>query len=94
MWFSIVLVVVACYLLGNLNGSVSISTLVAHEDVRSQGSGNAGLTNFIRNYGIGSGVLVMVIDVIKAACACYVGGLLLKIPVESSQAVGLRAVVD
>ena len=78
MWFSVAVAIVACYLLGNLNGSVSISTLVAHEDVRSQGSGNAGLTNFIRNYGIGSGVLVMVIDVIKAACACYVGGLLLK----------------
>ena len=56
MWFSIAVLIVACYLLGNLNGSVSISTLVAHEDVRSQGSGNAGLTNFIRNYGIGSGV--------------------------------------
>lgn len=78
MWFSIAVIVVTCYLLGNLNGSVCISTLVAHEDVRSHGSGNAGLTNFIRNYGIKSGVLVMIIDVLKAACACFLGGLILK----------------
>ena len=78
MWFPIAVVVVTCYLLGNLNGSVCISTLVAHDDVRNHGSGNAGLTNFIRNYGIQSGLLVMLIDVLKAACACFLGGLILK----------------
>ena len=78
MLFPIVVIVVTCYLLGNLNGSVCISTLVAHDDVRNHGSGNAGLTNFIRNYGIKSGVLVMLIDVLKAACACFLGGLILK----------------
>ena len=78
MLFPIVVIVVTCYLLGNLNGSVCISTLVAHDDVRNHGSGNAGLTNFIRNYGIKSGVLVMLIDVLKAACACFLGGLVLK----------------
>ena len=78
MWFPIAIVAVTGYLLGNLNGSVCISTLVAHEDVRSHGSGNAGLTNFIRNYGIKSGMLVMIIDILKAACACFMGGLILK----------------
>ena len=78
MWFPIAVIVVTCYLLGNLNGSVCISTLVAHDDVRNHGSGNAGLTNFIRNYGIQSGLLVMLIDVLKAACACFLGGLILK----------------
>ena len=78
MWFPIAIVAVTGYLLGNLNGSVCVSTLVAHEDVRSHGSGNAGLTNFIRNYGIKSGVLVMIIDILKAACACFMGGLILN----------------
>ena len=78
MLFPIVVIVVTCYLLGNLNGSVCISTLVAHDDVRNHGSGNAGLTNFIGIYGIKSGVLVMLIDVLKAACACFLGGLILK----------------
>ena len=78
MWLPILLTVVIGYLLGNLNGAVCISHLVAHEDVRQQGSGNAGLTNFIRVYGASKGLGVIVIDGGKAAVACLVGGLLLK----------------
>ena len=78
MWLPILLTVVIGYLLGNLNGAVCISHLVAHEDVRQQGSGNAGLTNFIRVYGASRGLGVIVIDGGKAAVACLVGGLLLK----------------
>ena len=78
MWLPILLTVVIGYLLGNLNGAVCISHLVAHEDVRSQGSGNAGLTNFIRVYGASKGLGVIAIDGGKAVAACLVGGLLLK----------------
>ena len=42
MVFAIVMTVLVGYLLGNLNGAVIMSNLVAHEDVRSHGSGNAG----------------------------------------------------
>ena len=78
MWFPIVLTVLIGSLLGNLNGAVSISNLVAHEDVRNQGSGNAGLTNFIRNYGAASSLSVILIDGGKAALACLAGGLMLE----------------
>ena len=78
MWFSIFVAAVAAYLLGNLNGSVCMSQLFAHEDVRSQGSGNAGLTNFVRNYGAKSSVFVILIDMGKAVIACLVGGLILE----------------
>ena len=78
MWLPIVLTVIIGYLLGNLNGAVCISRLVAHEDVRSQGSGNAGLTNFIRVYGASKALSVILIDGGKAVAACLVGGLLLK----------------
>ena len=78
MWFPIVLTVLIGYLLGNLNGAVCISNLVAHEDVRNQGSGNAGLTNFIRNYGAASSLSVILIDGGKAALACLAGGLMLE----------------
>lgn len=77
MVLSVILTAVIAYLLGNLNGAVIISHLVAHEDVRSKGSGNAGLTNFTRNYGASNSVFVILIDVGKAAAACLVGGLLL-----------------
>lgn len=77
MWYPLVITVLVGYLLGNLNGAVCISALKAHEDVRSHGSGNAGLTNFIRNYGMGSAVLVIAIDAVKTVLACLLGGLLL-----------------
>ena len=78
MILSIVMTAVAAYLLGNLNGAVVISRIVAHEDVRTKGSGNAGLTNFTRNYGAASSIFVIAIDVGKAVAACLLGGLLLE----------------
>ena len=78
MVVSVILAAVIAYLLGNLNGAVVISRLVAHEDVRTKGSGNAGLTNFTRNYGSATSVFVILIDVGKAVAACLIGGLLLK----------------
>ena len=66
MWFNCFLTVCTAYLLGNLNGAVLASHLVAHEDVRQHGSGNAGLTNFVRNYGARSAVLVIFTDMTKA----------------------------
>ncbi len=78
MWYSIIVTVLVAYLLGNLNGAVCISNMVAHEDVRDHGSGNAGLTNFIRNYGASKSLGVILVDGGKAALSCYVGGLLLR----------------
>ena len=77
MWYLVFLAAVASYLLGNLNGAVIASSVIAHDDVRSHGSGNAGLTNFIRNYGASSAIMVVVTDMGKATLACLLGGGLL-----------------
>ena len=77
MWYLIALAAIGSYLLGNLNGAVIGSAVVAHEDVRARGSGNAGLTNFIRNYGVHNALLVVLIDVGKAVLACVGSGMLL-----------------
>ncbi|MBR7122383.1 MAG: glycerol-3-phosphate acyltransferase [Oscillospiraceae bacterium] len=77
MWLFAVITVIAGYLLGNLNGAVCVSKVMG-DDVRAHGSGNAGLTNFIRNYGAGRSFAVILIDSGKAVAACLVGGLLLK----------------
>jgi len=77
MWLSVLLAVLAGYLLGNLNGAVIISRLIGKKDVREQGSGNAGLTNFLRQYGPSTAVLVVAIDVLKAVGACIIGKMLL-----------------
>ena len=77
MVLSIIVAALTAYLLGNLNGAVLISRLVADEDVRAKGSGNAGLTNFTRNYGSAKAIFVVLIDMGKAVLSCLVGGLLL-----------------
>ena len=77
MWYSVLIASMVAYLLGNLNGAVCISQMM-HDDVRSHGSGNAGLTNFIRNYGASKSLLVILIDAGKAVMACLTAGLLLN----------------
>ena len=77
MWFAILITALTTYLLGNLNGSVCISALM-EDDVRKHGSGNAGLTNFFRNYGFAGTGLVLLTDMIKTVLACFAGGLILE----------------
>ena len=77
MVLSILVAAITCYLLGNHNGAICVSAILG-DDVRNHGSGNAGLTNFIRNYGTSSALLVIVIDAGKAVLACILGGLLLQ----------------
>ena len=75
LWYPILITVLTGYMLGNLNGAVLVSAIFAKEDVRKHGSGNAGLTNYIRNYGAATGLLVIAIDGLKAIMACLVGKL-------------------
>ena len=75
MVLRILVTALCCYFLGNHNGAICVSAMLG-DDVRTHGSGNAGLTNFIRNYGAGRSVLVIAIDVFKAVLACLLGGLM------------------
>ena len=77
MWYRILLTAVIGYFLGNLNGAFLMYKLIAHEDIRKSGSGNAGLTNFMRNYGPSKGIWVFIIDIGKAVLACLLGRFLL-----------------
>ena len=77
MVLRILVTALACYFLGNHNGAICVSHML-HDDVREHGSGNAGLTNFIRNYGAHRSVLVILIDVLKAVLACLLAGMMLE----------------
>ena len=77
MAVSIALICVLGYLLGGSNGAILLSKLVEKDDVRRHGSGNAGFTNFFRNYGKRTSLLVILIDAAKAAASCLLGGWLL-----------------
>ncbi len=76
MWLRILVTALVCYFLGNHNGAICVSAML-HDDVRTHGSGNAGLTNFIRSYGAGRSLLVIAVDVGKAVLACLLGGMML-----------------
>ena len=95
MWFSVIIALLTAYLLGNLNGAVCVSSLVANDDVRSHGSGNAGLTNFIRNYGANSALFVILIDAGKAVVATLAAGLILSpyMSMEAGRTLGGLAVM-
>ena len=77
MVYSIALAVLIAYFLGNFNGAVLVSAMM-HDDVRSHGSGNAGLTNFVRNFGAGRALYVIAIDMGKAILACEASRLILS----------------
>jgi glycerol-3-phosphate acyltransferase PlsY len=71
----LVLIAAIAYVLGSVNGSIIISRYLFHSDVRSMGSGNAGLTNFYRNYGPKGIAGVLGIDIAKGVLAALIGGL-------------------
>ena len=72
----LVLIAAAAYVLGSVNGSIIVSRYLFHSDVRSMGSGNAGLTNFYRNYGPKGIAGVLGIDIAKGVLAALIGGLI------------------
>ena len=81
MLLRIVIAALVSYFLGNHNGAICVSLMMG-DDVRTHGSGNAGLTNFIRSYGTGRALLVVAIDAGKAVLACTISGLLLLQPYD------------
>ena len=72
----IILSVVISYLLGSISSAIFFSKLLYKEDIRTHGSGNAGLTNMLRTYGKGGAVLTLVGDMGKTAIAILVTGLI------------------
>lgn len=71
--FLVIVAVALAYLLGSLNFAVIIGKLFAHKDVRDFGSGNAGMTNVMRVFGVLPGLLTFLLDVLKGFVACYIG---------------------
>lgn len=64
------------YLLGSLSSAIIVSKALYKEDIRSHGSGNAGLTNMLRTYGAKAAGLTLLGDMLKAALAILFTALL------------------
>jgi glycerol-3-phosphate acyltransferase PlsY len=64
------------YLLGSLNFAVIVSREKFHDDIRNHGSGNAGLTNVNRTYGLKAAGLTLLGDMLKSLLAVLFAALL------------------
>ena len=71
-----ILTAVIAYFCGCFNGAVIVSKYILHDDIRTHGSGNAGLTNFFRTFGGPLTFAVILCDVLKAVIAILAGGFL------------------
>lgn len=78
MGLPLLLVAAAAYLLGCSNGAVIVSKYILRDDVRTHGSGNAGLTNFYRTFGGPLTLVVILCDVLKAVAAVWAGILMAR----------------
>lgn len=67
------LAAVLSYFCGCFNGAVIVSKYILRNDVRTHGSGNAGLTNFYRTFGGPLTIVVILLDVVKAVVAVLLG---------------------
>lgn len=60
------------YLIGSISNAIILCKMLGKEDVRTKGSGNAGATNVLRNYGKKMGLLVFMLDILKTVVAVMI----------------------
>lgn len=86
----ILLLTVVPYILGCSNGAILVSKYILRDDIRTHGSGNAGLTNFSRVFGGKLTLLVVLTDVLKAVFGVLLGVL----GAHLLQRAGITAITD
>lgn len=72
-WISVLLSSGFAYLIGSISFSILFTRLFYHADIRTLGSGNAGLTNVLRSAGWQAGVLTLLFDFLKGAVSVLAG---------------------
>lgn len=68
----LVIIGLAAYLMGNINPAIILGKIKG-VDIRKEGSGNPGMTNTIRVMGLGAGISVFLVDMLKGFIAVYIG---------------------
>ena len=67
-----ILSAIIAYLLGSINFAIIITGLFIKKDIRTMGSGNAGMTNVFRSVGKAAGVLTLIGDFLKGVVALLI----------------------
>jgi glycerol-3-phosphate acyltransferase PlsY len=73
MFWRLIAVLVACYLLGCFVAAYYVTRWRRGVDIRASGSGNAGARNMARVYGMTDAVITLVLDATKGAIAVVAG---------------------
>lgn len=72
IWWILILLSLGSYLIGSINFSIIISRIKGR-DIRSIGSGNPGMMNMSRNFGLKTGVAILFLDMLKGLIPTLVG---------------------
>ena len=80
MLASVLLCVAAGYLMGSVNAAIIISTKKYKSDIRTHGSGNAGMTNMFRTFGKTGGFLTLFGDLAKTVLPIIFGYAIFSYP--------------
>lgn len=72
VWICYLIMLVVPYLLGGINTSIIVTKLKTGKDIRTMGSGNAGLTNTLRTQGKAAAAAVLLGDVAKSVIAVLI----------------------
>ena len=72
----VLITILAAYLLGSINSAIIISKALHRDDIRKYGSGNAGMTNMLRTYGLGAAALTLLGDILKTVISIAIAGVL------------------
>lgn len=73
----ILIAAIIAYLIGSINTSIITTKIVAHKDIRTMGSGNAGFTNVLRTVGKGPAIVTFIGDFLKGVISILIAYLLL-----------------
>ena len=65
IWWQVLIVIAVSYLCGNVSFARIISRK-KNQDITKLGSGNPGMTNTLRNFGVKLGILNLLLDMLKA----------------------------
>ncbi|RKZ42887.1 MAG: acyl-phosphate glycerol 3-phosphate acyltransferase [Gammaproteobacteria bacterium] len=72
------LLILGAYLLGSLSGAIIICKVLGLPDPRTQGSGNPGATNILRQNGKKQAIITLLVDVFKGVIAVLVAKLIIS----------------
>ncbi len=64
-WISTLLLLISAYLVGSIPMGFIVGKIFYHVDIRTAGSGNIGATNALRLFGTRTGIIILILDMLK-----------------------------